>query len=112
MPGELQQSLDDLLAAGGLPDNLLHLGPLRRSRLQVLQEQVAVDQNAPQGIVDFMGHPRGQLPQGRQLFRAAQVLLQVLLVGDVPDVGLDGGPAFVGGGERDALQYRICCRPF
>ena len=107
MPGELQQSLDDLLAAGGLPDNLLHLGPLRRSRLQVLQEQVAVNQNAPQGIVDFMGHPRGQLPQGRQLFRAAQVLLQMLLVGDVPDMGLDGGLAFVGGGERDALQIEF-----
>ena len=75
--------------------------------LQVLQEQVAVNQDAPQGIVDFMGHPRGQLSQGRQLFRAAQMLLQVLLVGDVPDMGLDGGLAFVGGGERDPLQVEF-----
>ena len=27
--------------------------------LQVFQEQVAVDQDAAQGVVDFMGHPRG-----------------------------------------------------
>ena len=107
VPGELQQSLDDLLAAGGLPDNLFHLGPFRGVRLQVLQEQIAVNQDAPQGIVDFMGHPRGQLPQGRQLFGAAQVLLQVLFVGDVPDMGLDGGLAFVGGGKRDALQVEF-----
>ena len=112
MPGELQEPLDDLLAAGGLPDDLLHLGPLRPAGLQVLQQQVAVNQDASQGIVDFMGHPGGQLSQGGQLFRAAQLLFQVLLVGDVPDVGLHGRLAFIGGGDGDRLPGRICGRPF
>ena len=107
MPGELQQSLDNLLASGGLPHDLLHLGPLRLPRLQVLQQQVGVNQDAPQRIVDFVGHPRRQLAQGRQLLGAAQVLLQLLLVGDVPDMGLDGGRPLIGGGKRHPLQVEL-----
>ena len=91
VPGELQEALDDLLAAGGLLDDLFHLGPLGAGHVQVFQEEVGKHHDGPQGVIHFVGHPGGQLPQGGQLFGADEMLLQLFFVGDVTDVGLATG---------------------
>ena len=69
LPGEMQQSGDDLLAAVGLLGDhhqvLAHL----RLRLAIVQQQVGVHQHDAQRIVHFVGDAGGQLAHAGQLFR-------------------------------------------
>ena len=75
-------------------------------------DDLEVLEQAGQGIVDFVGHARGQAPQGHHLFRLDEHFLHADLLGDVVDAddgphvravraeGIEGDP----GGERGLFQ--------
>jgi hypothetical protein len=66
-PGEFQQPLDDILAAGGLLDDLLEVAVAGAVLGRVFQQQVAVDEDGAEGVVDLVRHAGRQLSQRRQL---------------------------------------------
>ena len=108
IPGELQQFLDDDLAALGLlHDNFQAFfdGPGSGFFYQV----GTVQQNARQRIVDFMGDARSHAPQSGQLFGLqGQLIILGLLRFDEPGLA-DGAGAQLGkrNGKIDFLVRKI-----
>ena len=56
-------------------------------RRQALLENLAVADDHTQQIIEVMGDPAGELPNGFHFLRLAQLFLQRFLLGDVPENG-------------------------
>jgi hypothetical protein len=87
LPGQARGQL------GRVPHRAEQLGDLRR-QARVLQGQGNVALDDREHVVEVVGHAAGQQPDRLHLLGLAQLLLEALLLGDVPDdrdeVGLAG----------------------
>ena len=75
LAAKVQEPMHDLLAAHRLVDDHLDIFPVGGISRQVPLQEFGVDQDAGQGVVDFMGHPRGHPAQGGDLFAMHQLRL-------------------------------------
>ena len=75
LPGEIQKVGDDLFAPEGLLDDHFQVFPPAIVFTRFLIQGIGKEQNASQGVIDFMGDARGELAHGSQLLFVKQFLL-------------------------------------
>ena len=68
LTGKFEEALDDLLATARLLDDPCQVLPLRITFWKVFHHQAGIDENASQGVVDFVGNASRELSKGGHLF--------------------------------------------
>src|SRR5580698_795684 len=80
---EIQQVVDDLRGAEGLPRDLLEQASLLRISLQLLAQHLGVGGDYRQRRVDFMGHASRQQTDGRKFIGLRKLGFELDALGDV-----------------------------
>ena len=77
---EGQQAVRQRSSLLGSIDNALHSGKMGRIRTQTHFKDTCIAQYAGQDIVEFVGHPAGQLADGIELLGMMQLFLELLFL--------------------------------